>query len=62
MRNLTTLSAAFLTSVTLIASLLLLPGTLGGAAPLDKRKPGLYWTFYIVVLIANKYAVVDGCC
>ena len=45
MRNMTTLVAAFLTSGTLIASLLLLPATRAEAAPADKRKPGLYWTF-----------------
>jgi peptidyl-prolyl cis-trans isomerase A (cyclophilin A) len=45
MRKLTSLPLAFLTSVTLIATLLLLPGTPAAAAPADKRKPGLYWTF-----------------
>jgi peptidyl-prolyl cis-trans isomerase A (cyclophilin A) len=45
MRNLTTHLAAFLTSVTLIASLLLFSATRAGATPADKRKPGLYWTF-----------------
>ena len=44
-RNLTTLIAAFLMSVTLTATLLLLPIAGGGATPADKRKPGLYWTF-----------------
>jgi peptidyl-prolyl cis-trans isomerase A (cyclophilin A) len=44
MRNLTTLVAAFLASGTLIASLLALPAARAGAAPADKRKPGLYWT------------------
>ena len=45
MRNLTTLVTAFLTSGTLIVSSLLFPATRAGAAPADKRKPGLYWTF-----------------
>jgi peptidyl-prolyl cis-trans isomerase A (cyclophilin A) len=44
-RNLTTLIALFLMSGTLTASLLLLPAASAGAAPADKRKPGLYWTF-----------------
>ena len=44
-RNLTTLIAAFLMSVTLTATLLLLPIAGDGATPADKRKPGLYWTF-----------------
>jgi peptidyl-prolyl cis-trans isomerase A (cyclophilin A) len=43
--NLITVIAPFLTSGTLIASLLLLPATCTGAAPADKRKLGLYWTF-----------------
>ncbi len=45
MRNLTTLVTTFLTSGTLIVSSLLFPATRAGAAPADKRKPGLYWTF-----------------
>ena len=45
MRNLKTLVTAFLTSGTLIVSSLLFPATRAGAAPADKRKPGLYWTF-----------------
>jgi peptidyl-prolyl cis-trans isomerase A (cyclophilin A) len=44
-RNLTSQLAAFLSCATLIASLLLLPAVRAGAAPADKRKPGLYWTF-----------------
>ncbi len=45
MRNLTKLIAAFLLSGTLTASLFLLTAARTGAAPADKRKPGLYWTF-----------------
>jgi peptidyl-prolyl cis-trans isomerase A (cyclophilin A) len=45
MRNLTSIAAAFLTGGTLIATLLLLPAIRAGAAPADKRKLGLYWTF-----------------
>jgi peptidyl-prolyl cis-trans isomerase A (cyclophilin A) len=44
MRNLKIPVAAFLTSAALIASLLILPASRAGAAPADKRKPGLYWT------------------
>jgi peptidyl-prolyl cis-trans isomerase A (cyclophilin A) len=44
-RSLPTHIASFLMSGTLTASLLLLPATSAGAAPADKRKPGLYWTF-----------------
>ena len=45
MRNQKSQLAAFLTSATLIASLLLFPAARAGSAPADKRKPGLYWTF-----------------
>jgi peptidyl-prolyl cis-trans isomerase A (cyclophilin A) len=45
MRNLTTRIAVFLFSGALIASSLFMPATRAGAAPADKRKPGLYWTF-----------------
>jgi peptidyl-prolyl cis-trans isomerase A (cyclophilin A) len=43
-RNLASQIAAFLSGATLIASSLLLPAARAGAAPADKRKPGLYWT------------------
>ena len=45
MRNLKSQFAALFTSVTLTASFLLIPATSAGAAPADKRKAGLYWTF-----------------
>lgn len=45
MQNLKSRLAALLTSVALIASLSLFPAVRAGAAPADKRKPGLYWTF-----------------
>ena len=45
MRNLKSQFTALLISVTLTASFLLIPATRAGAAPADKRKPGLYWTF-----------------
>jgi peptidyl-prolyl cis-trans isomerase A (cyclophilin A) len=44
MRNLATRIAVFLLSGTLIASSLFFAATHTGAAPTDKRKPGLYWT------------------
>ncbi len=43
-RNLKTLFVVYLTSATLIASLLFLPATRVQATPADRRKPGLYWT------------------
>jgi peptidyl-prolyl cis-trans isomerase A (cyclophilin A) len=45
MRNLATRIAVFLLSGTLIASSLFFAATHTGAAPADKRKPGLYWMF-----------------
>jgi peptidyl-prolyl cis-trans isomerase A (cyclophilin A) len=45
MRNLRTHLGALLNIATLTASLLFVPAASAGAAPADKRKPGLYWTF-----------------
>ena len=44
-RNRPRIIAALLNIGTLTASLLLIPIASGGATPVDKRKPGLYWTF-----------------
>jgi cyclophilin family peptidyl-prolyl cis-trans isomerase len=43
--HLSTLTASILAFVMLAANLLLLPVSAVHAAPTDKRKPGLYWTF-----------------
>ena len=45
MRNLTRCIVVFFLSGTFIASLFFFAATRAGAAPADKRKPGLYWTF-----------------
>jgi peptidyl-prolyl cis-trans isomerase A (cyclophilin A) len=45
MRNVKSQFAALLTSVTLTATFLFISAIGAGAAPADKRKPGLYWTF-----------------
>ena len=44
-RSLSRLITALLNIGTLTATLLLLPIAGDGATPVDKRKPGLYWTF-----------------